>query len=155
MNGLTRISVALLAGVLACSPAVAQQPVYSGPPQHSLDPVAAAVAADVKGAHAAYNELRPVLIESGWKPVVIKQCLANVAGADKPKQCAEDPTAEECHVCDAYPELEACTGSGICQMQFSNPKSPLILRLNTLGDISQAEAMLQGWGFDKTPVKED
>lgn len=155
MDRLTLASGALLAAMLACSPAVAQQPIYSGPPQHSLDPVAAAVAADVKGARNAYNDLRSVLIKAGWKPVVVRQCLANVAGADKPAECAKDPTADECHVCDTYPELESCTGSDICQMQFSNAKSPLILRLNTLGDISQSEAILQGWGFDKTPVRED
>lgn len=149
MNGSMRVS-ALLVGMLACSSALAQAPAYSGIPQRSLDPVAAAVTASIKQAGNDYNDLRPLLLQHGWKPVVDKQCLMDVLGGDAPANCAANPKDHHCHICDTYPELATCGSGSICLMRFNNPATKLILKIGTYGDIFHGEAVLQGWRFDKT-----
>lgn len=162
MTGLTRVTAALLAGVLTCSPALAQRPNYgSDLPLRSLDPAAVAIGTSVKAFYARssydtdYSKLRSLILSHGWKPVVVKQCLANMVGGSAKEDCASDPTNEACHTCDTYPELEGCKGDRYCLMQFSSPASKFILKASTFGYIASEPGVgVTSWGFDTSAEKD-
>jgi hypothetical protein len=65
-----------------------------------------------------YANLRKVVLESGWLPVVDKQCKSNVVGDDYSHLCSAHPDLDDCRVCDELPELGSCSGDGYCGMTF-------------------------------------
>ncbi|MGH8108383.1 MAG: hypothetical protein ACREO1_06655 [Arenimonas sp.] len=75
----------------------------------------------------AYQELREIVIANGWVPLVTPECKENVGG--------------EAKICDQRPEVEACSGDGHCNMQFSHTSDRTKLRVGTYGDY------VKFWGF--------
>lgn len=68
----------------------------------------------------AYQELRKIVIANGWLPLVTPECKENVGG--------------EAKICDQRPEVEACSGDGHCNMQFSHASDRTKLRVGIYDD---------------------
>ncbi|BBC26427.1 hypothetical protein [Pseudanabaena sp. ABRG5-3] len=67
-----------------------------------------------------YGDLRNILLNRGWQPVVTPDCKTNVGG--------------KAEVCDQLPEVEACSGDGYCLMNFANQSDGSKLTVTTYGD---------------------
>ncbi len=128
------------------------KPAYGGSvPVGKLDATASTVAATVKRTGNTYDTLRQALLISGWKPIVTSECRTNIMGDDAGDTCSKNPKDAQCHVCDAFPELESCSGDGYCLMQFSHPNSALMLTTTTYGNLARdSDSMVTGWDFKKT-----
>lgn len=67
----------------------------------------------------AYADLRKLVVDAGWSPVIDPQCKENVGG--------------EAVVCDQLPEVESCSGDGYCVMHFERAESKERLDVTTYG----------------------
>ncbi len=102
----------------------------------------------------AYADLRKIVIDAGWKPVMDAECKSNVMGRGYESLCKSNPTLSSCTICDRLPELSACSGDAYCGMHFSNG----IQRLHvvTYGDFTdwnvsgnQSQMSVSGLEFSK------
>lgn len=102
----------------------------------------------------AYADLRKIVVDAGWQPVVDADCKSNVMGRGYESLCKSDPGLSSCTICDRLPELSACSGDAYCGMHFSNG----IQRLHvvTYGDFAdwnvsgnQSQMSVSGLDFSK------
>ncbi len=102
----------------------------------------------------AYADLRKLVIDGGWEPLVDAGCKSNVMGPDYQNLCKSDPGLSSCMICEHLPELSACSGDAYCGMHFSNGVQRL--HVVTYGDYSdwnvsgdQSQMSVSGWDFSK------
>lgn len=71
-----------------------------------------------------YAQARLALLSAGWSP-----------SPQEPAQSAEQRCGVRVEICSAYPETEACsgTGMGFCAFRFRNARG-LILAITTTGE---------------------
>lgn len=99
----------------------------------------------------AYADFHAALVKQGWKPVVDKQCMANVVGGNYKTLCAARSSAM-CKACKQMPELSSCGAGGVCLMRFHHPGNNKNLDVGTFGDISDwnvhgahSQIFVTGW----------
>jgi len=87
----------------------------------------------------AYNVLRAQVLSAGWTASGDEDC-ARAQGAD---------------LCEALPELDACSSDGYCLMTFVHPDEDVVLRVATYGDIlrwrtpgEEADVAVSNWGYE-------
>jgi hypothetical protein len=102
----------------------------------------------------SYADLRKLVVDSGWNPVVDSECKSNVVGANFKKTCELDHDLEACKICDHLPELSSCSGDAYCGMFFSNGSEKL--HVVTFGDFSdwdvlgaESQLSVQSWDISK------
>lgn len=90
----------------------------------------------------AYADLRKLVLDGGWTPVVEPACKKNVGG--------------EAEICDQIPELDACSGDGYCIMHFESVSSGEKLDVTTYGMVEDwnvagedSRLNVTEWGFAK------
>jgi hypothetical protein len=155
---------AVLLSVLlgACQPSAtqpaAQQANIGGTPAQATLAATEASAPESIGVHfkegMAYADLRKLVIDAGWQPVVDAECKSNVAGRDHAVLCKSDPGLGSCTICDHLPELAACSGDAYCGMHFSNGVQRLhVVTYGDFGDWNvsgdQSQLSVHGWDFSK------
>lgn len=100
----------------------------------------AARAEDARGAVAGlkkdrpYAEMRQKLLNAGW-----------FAAPQDPAQFADQRCGARAEICDAYPETEACsgTGMGFCAFRFRSGDGAIIA-VTTVGE-GLADLTVYGW----------
>ena len=81
-----------------------------------------------------YAQARLALLSSGWSP-----------SPQEPAQSAEQRCGARVEICNAYPETEACsgTGMGFCAFRFRNAQGD-ILAITTTGE-ELADLTVYSW----------
>ncbi len=117
----TETSTAALEPAAATSTPTVSAPVVAPDPAK----VAAAAAAANQNASPSYGMLRQQILATGWAVVNNGQCLSNVAG----------PNAAQ--ICEALPELDACSADGYCKFVFQRTENgqAQTLEVVTYGEI--------------------
>lgn len=102
----------------------------------------------------AYADLKKLVLQSGWTPVVDADCKSNVMGSNYKELCKNE-NSELCTVCDDLPEVSGCSGDGYCGMYFSKGErrlhvvtSGMIEDWNVPGPTSRLA--VDGWDFAGT-----
>jgi hypothetical protein len=100
-----------------------------------------------------YQQLRSIVLSSGWKPVVDLECKTQVIGSDFEERCESGGNAL-CHVCEELPELSSCGAGGLCMLVFEAGTGEK-LNVTGIGDIATwnkapptLEFYVQAWYFD-------
>lgn len=75
----------------------------------------------------SYAAFRKVALAEGWSPVRSPDCATNVYGG-------EGPPSGKPNICEALPEIESCSGTGLCEMRFEQKNSGKSLNVTTYGD---------------------
>lgn len=71
----------------------------------------------------AYADLRQALLADGWLPLRNLNCQTNVGG--------------EAKVCSDLPEVDSCSGTGVCVMNFAHKSQGNIMRVGAEGDYTR------------------
>jgi len=100
----------------------------------------------------AYSDVRRLVFEDGWAPVVDPDCTENVVGSDYKSACSAHPELDGCSICKNLPELSGCSGDAYCGMYFS--KGPRRLHIVAFGDMrdwnvggDRSGFSVTGWDF--------
>jgi len=152
------VAVLVVGSVSSCQPSASPvgselSPAAVAPQQRESLPVGIAMNSQIsKG--MSYADLRKIVVQSGWKPVVDSDCKSNVMGSNHEELCKSN-ASELCKVCDDLPEVSGCSGDGYCGMYFSNGEQQL--HVVTFGMIedwnvsgSTSRLNVDGWDFSKT-----
>ena len=124
-------------------------------PTKDLDPAALDVIRRFSKWPGSYPGARRALLRLGWQPDPKVDCLnGQTLGEDPLKTCRDDPGNEDCRMCRAMPEIDACSLGSIqyCSANFIHPGSQVVLQITAGGDMQGApetNTALEGFTFVK------